>query len=196
MKAVSSVEELRFEGRRVKLRSILEKDFSTLLNWRNDVSDLMLWSSARAVIPESAYVEELQSDYKQGLCRLGVEDKRTGELVGHVFAYGYSEQNAHAYFGIYICRDNRESRIGFEATALFIKYMFAYFSLTKVYFDVFEYNLRSAILLEKAGLHKEGDFKKHIQYNGRAWSMYRYALYREDLGRVKRYLDWFTRLKS
>lgn len=174
---------MNLEGRRIRLRVLDKRDLSTLLRWRNNVEDLMLWTAARTPVPEPVYFEELQGDYKNGMLRLGIEEKATHELIGQAFSYNRNADNGHAFLGIYLAPHKRKIGIGVEASALFIPYLFAYFNLVKLYFDVFEYNVPSLQMAQSAGMHQEGTFPKHVHFGGKRWNLYRFAIYAEDVER-------------
>jgi|ERR1700682_929636 len=189
----SPINPVSLQGTSLRLRPLMEKDFPVLLKWRNDPTELMLWSEARSLVTDSVYGDELRGEYKQGIYRLCIEENGSGQLIGNIFTYGHSLQNHHAYVGLYLCPEKRDSYFGAEAFLLFLKYAFTYFSLVKLYFDVFEYNTHSYQIMERAGFHKEGEFKKHVQYDGQYWTMFRFAAYREDLPRAEKYLERFRR---
>ena len=189
----SPLNPVSLQGSRIRLRPIMEKDFPELLKWRNDPSDLMLWTEARTLVTSSVYAEELREEFKQGIYRLGIEENGSGQLIGNVFSYNHSLQNKHASVGLYICPEKRDLYFGVEAFLLFVRYFFAYFSPVKLYFDVFEFNTHSYQILKRAGFHIEGEFKKHLLFDGQYWSMTRFAGFREDLPRAEKYLERFRR---
>jgi RimJ/RimL family protein N-acetyltransferase len=180
--------KVSLDGKGVRLRAIREEDLPFLWHWRNDVRDLMMWSGARSLTTEHDYAEEIRNDNTRGVQRLAVEEIRSGELVGHVFAYGYDPQNGHTFVGVFLCREKRRLGYGVEALALFLQYAFAYFPLVKVYMDVYEFNTQSLHLSRNVGLHQEGEYQKHISYGGRRWTLFRFAMYREDLPQLSRLL--------
>ncbi len=175
------------EGRWVKLRPPAAEDLPMLYQWRNDPTTLYLWSRRRELLSWSAFLREIEADERDGLLRLVVEDK-SGELVGLVFAYNLSIFDRHCYIGTYIRPDRRGIGYGVEATALFLRYLFTYLGLVKVYATVYEFNHLSRSTLESAGFRLEGTFPRDHEWGGQWWTTYQFALYREDLQRIEKLL--------
>lgn len=189
-----SITNISLEGSRVRLRPFQEGDFPLLAQWRNDLSDLVIYSELRFPVPEYEFIEQLKNYKKHDVGpHLCVEEKSSHQLIGHINMYGYNPDDNYAFMGIYICPAKRSLSFGLEAFTLFVKYIFVCFSLNKLYFDIFEYNPQAWQAIEKLGFHKEGEFKRHILYDGRYWTMYRFALHREDLGIIERFLRRFQR---
>jgi RimJ/RimL family protein N-acetyltransferase len=184
----ASITGVSFEGRRVRLRPLREVDLPTLAKWRNDISDLVRYSDVRFVVPEHVFIEQVRNREKHDVAPfLLIEEKSSQQLIGHVNMYDYNRDDNHAFLGIYICPAKRSLYFGLEAFIIFVKYLFACFSLNKLYLDVFEYNPEAWQVIEKLGFQKEGEFKRHILYDGQYWTMFRFAMHREDLGIVERF---------
>jgi RimJ/RimL family protein N-acetyltransferase len=172
------------EAFRVYLRPPCEKDFPFLFAWRSDTRDLFLWSGARDLLPQPAFAEELQQDCRRGVQRLMVLAQKTDTPIGQVFSYSYDPANGYVFAGIYLCPEMRRLALGVEAAFLYLRYLFAYLAIHKVYCDVYEFNRPMRRLLERLEMHREGAFPQHLYYNGRHWAMFRYAIYREDIQRL------------
>lgn len=188
-----SENDISLTGSRVSLVPVAEEHFEMLHHWRNDISDLMLWSSVRSIIPKHEYWQELKNDYQNGIIRLVIKDNKTAEIIGQVFAYNQSIQNQHIFIGVFISREKRKFSYGVEATAVFVKYLFYYFSVHKIYYEIFEFNKSSFDVVSKCGFGNEGAFLDHINFNGRFWTLYRFAMYRKDLQRMNAIIKRVTR---
>ena len=68
--------------------------------------------------------------------------------------------------------------IGTKAVSAFTDYAFASFDLTRIYASVFEGNIASARVLEKAGYNLEGRFRKAVTKDGRILDQLVYAIIR------------------
>lgn len=178
-------------GKRISLIPVSEEHFEHLFEWRNNTKDLMLWSSVRSIIPKHEYWQELKSDYSNGLIRLVVVDKNSNTPIGQVFSYNYNNTNNNLFIGIYIIPDKRKLYYGIEALTVFVTYLFSYFSLHKIYFEIFEYNTHSKELARKSGFKEEGVFKDHFLFNGKYWSLFRFAFYASDLKRMSKFVERF-----
>jgi ribosomal-protein-alanine N-acetyltransferase len=66
-----------------------------------------------------------------------------------------------------------------EALRAVTEYAFANFDLCRLYAGVFEWNLASMRVLEKAGYHLEAQLKKAVTKNGKTIDEFLYAIVRE-----------------
>ncbi len=128
---------ISLEGRRVRLRPFQEGDFPLLAQWRNDLSDLVVYSELRFLVPEHEFIEQLRNYKKHDVApHLSIEEKSSHQLIGHINMYSYNKDDNHAFLGIYICPAKRSLSFGLEAFVLFVKYIFVCFSLNKLYFQI------------------------------------------------------------
>ena len=67
-----------------------------------------------------------------------------------------------------------------EAVAAFVPWAFERYSLTRIYAHVFEFNVASTRVLEKAGFACEGRLRKAVIKNGQVLDQLMYARIRED----------------
>ena len=67
-----------------------------------------------------------------------------------------------------------------EAVAAFVPWAFDRYSLTRIYAHVFEFNVASTRVLEKAGFLCEGRLRKAVIKNGQVLDELMYARIRED----------------
>jgi RimJ/RimL family protein N-acetyltransferase len=67
-----------------------------------------------------------------------------------------------------------------EAVNLILKYGFEELNLRKIKAGIFEPNIGSVKAAEKAGLKKEGVLKDEIYIDGKHYSAFRYAIFKED----------------
>jgi RimJ/RimL family protein N-acetyltransferase len=70
--------------------------------------------------------------------------------------------------------------IATEAVKLILKYGFEELNLRKIKAGIFEPNLGSVKAAEKAGLRQEGVLKNEIYVDGKHYSAFRYAIFKED----------------
>lgn len=187
-RSITGEHTITLEGRWVRLRPPRQEDLDTLYEWRNDPTTLHLWSRRRRLVSPQEFAEELRSEQDYECLKLIVENNTKGP-VGLVIATNLSIQDRHAYIGTYIRPDLRNRGYGVEATALFLRYLFAYFGLIKVYATVYEYNHLSRRTLESAGFQLEGTFPLDREWNGRWWTVYHYAFYHQELPRLDAFLD-------
>jgi diamine N-acetyltransferase len=186
---------VKLEGHLVRLRPLQgEEDIRFLFGLRNDVEHLYLWTTRREVVSFTEFQDELRHDERLGMLRLIIEKRDTGERIGTVFSYDHNRVDRHCSIVTVLCPTARRRGYGAEATALFLRYLFAYLNLEKVYAQVYEFNLLSRQTLEHGGFKREGVFPRHHFWDGRWWTMYQYAYYADDRDQLKEVLAQFCPL--
>jgi RimJ/RimL family protein N-acetyltransferase len=160
----------------VTLRGFKETDCNQLAKLCNNRK---IWDNLRDFIP-SPYSEQNAVDFIK-ICRL--------ENPQVTFAIHYNEELAgciglvlqsdiyrlSAEIGYWIGEPFWGLGIATTAVELLTEYGFEQLKLIRIYSGVFEYNLASQRVLEKAGYKKEGVFEKSIIKNGVICNEYRYA---------------------
>ena len=171
--------------RRLFLRPFCRSDLERILDWRSDPRSLAYWSNRRALVPveqaEAEFYAALKADMHvfQIICH-----SKYGE-IGAIYSYDAQFVDQHCWVTIYLEEEHRNRGLGAIATAMFVDYLFTYFSFRKLYFDVYEYNALSLSSLESFGLKVEGSFPEHRYFNDEWHSLKRLALYRESLAKVR-----------
>ena len=166
-------------GSRVLLRPISREDYPLLFKWRSDTTSLHLWSTHRRVISFEQFAAGLEALLQECVFFLVVE-RMTGREVGFVHTYSASPEDGFTHFILYADESVRGTGLVVEASILFGDYLFKFFSLRKLYAEVYEFNQQSIDALTSAGFVHEGTLKQHFWYLDRYWDMYQYALYRSD----------------
>jgi RimJ/RimL family protein N-acetyltransferase len=182
---------ISLEGHLVRLRPYQEDDLPFLYELRNDTSSLYLWSGRRELVSPFAFRDELKYDEQNGMLRLIIEKRSGGDRLGMVFSYDHARSDRHCSIATVLRPQVRQRGYGAEATALFLRYLFAYMGLEKVYAMVYEYNRVSRKTLEHGGFKLEGVFPHHRFWNGRWWTMFQYAFYRDNSNHLEQILARF-----
>lgn len=180
------------KGRFVRLRSPSNDDLATLYQFRRS-SDLHLWSRRDDSLSLDDFIEEKKIDSQSGNTLLIVESNK-GEVVGFVFAYDFYDQ--HVSIGTYVIPERRGSPVPIESTALFLLWLAKNYQIEKFYFKVYGYNSKSLAVLEHTGFHLEGEFPRDHLWDGQLWTVYIYALYREELDTIKMFFNRLYRGKN
>lgn len=173
------------KGRFVRLRAPSEDDLTTLYQFRLS-SDLHFWSRRDNSLSLDEFIEEKKADLHSGNTLLIIENN-AGEIVGFVFAYDFYDQ--HVSIGTYVSPKRRGSPIAVESTCLFLLWLAKNYQIEKFYFKVYEYNTKSLAVLEHTGFHLEGEFPRDHLWDGQLWTVYIYALYREELETIKQFFN-------
>jgi len=135
------------------------------------------WRFRGRVPPMEAFVEALHSGV---LCQFAiVPTSRPDDFAGLVVAYSYHPQGQYCYLAVLA---NPAAGAGvLEGVALFLRYLFRFWPLRKIYLEVPEFNLPQYQSAVTAGLLKqEGCLVGHDYFAGRHWDLFIYAIYRSE----------------
>jgi RimJ/RimL family protein N-acetyltransferase len=174
------------ESPRLVLRRFADADLAQFLAYLNDplVARYQSWESyteqeARAVIEQ----QKTRSPGRPGeWFTFALELKETGALVGHVALRMADERQAE--MGFTVARAFHGRGLAREAAASVLDYAFSELKLHRVTAVTDVLNEKSAALLERLGMRREGHLIQNIWFKGRWGSEYLYAVLRDEwLGR-------------
>lgn len=181
---------LRLVGRSLKLRPVeTDHDLEIMYRWRSDSSSLYLWSTRRHLVSYQQFLEEFRRDLNGDRHIHLMITKRHDVVIGMIYSYGVQWVDGHCFITTYLDPTKTKRGYGAEAFVLFVNYLFRYFNFHKIYTDVYEYNQLSRKTIESAGFVQEGVFKEHRYMNGMRYSLIRYALYRDKLPDIQKFID-------
>ena len=167
---------IKLQNLPVTLRGFNETDSDQLAKLCNNRN---IWDNLRDFIP-SPYSEQNAIDFIK-ICQL--ENPQVtfaidynNELAGCIGLVPQSDiYRLSAEIGYWIGEPYWGLGIATKAVQLLTEYAFKQLKLTRIYTGVFDYNLSSQRVLEKAGFKKEGIFEKSIIKNGVICDEHRYA---------------------
>jgi RimJ/RimL family protein N-acetyltransferase len=170
------------ESPRLTLRRFADADLEPFLAYLNDplVARYQSWESyteeqARAVI-------EQQKNRSPGepaqWFTFALELKETGALVGHVALRMTEDRQAE--IGFTMARAFHGKGLACEAATRVLDYAFTELNLHRVTAVTDCENEKSAALLERLGMRREGHFIQNIWFKGRWGSEYLYAVLRDE----------------
>lgn len=125
----------------------------------------------------------LEASRSQGGRSVNWAIRRTsdGFLVGGVGFLGLKIGQTHkAEIGYFLAKPFWGSGLMTEVVRAVSNYGFQEFSLSRITAHVFDFNLASARVLEKAGYHYEGTLRQHYQKNGSIFDGRLYSLLASD----------------
>lgn len=171
------------DSERLLLRRFAESDLAQFLAYLNDprVARYQSWESYSE--PQAREVIERQKDLDPGLpgqwFTFALELKATGALVGHV-ALKTQEDGRQAEIGFTLSREFHGKGLAFEAAARVLSYVFTSLELHRVTAITDCENDKSAALLSRLGMRREGHFIQNVWFKGRWGDEYLYAVLREE----------------
>jgi len=170
------------ESPRLILRRFADADLEPFLAYLNDplVARYQSWESyteeqARAVIEQ----QKNRSPGQPGQWfTFALELKETGTLVGHVALRTSDDRQAE--MGFTVARAFHGKGLAREAATRVLDYAFAELNLHRVTAITDCENEKSAALLERLGMRREGHLIENIWFKGRWGSEYLYAILRDE----------------
>ncbi|HWT00258.1 MAG TPA: GNAT family protein [Pyrinomonadaceae bacterium] len=170
------------ESPRLILRRFADADLGPFLAYLNDplVARYQSWESYTA--EQARDVIEQQKNRSPGepmqWFTFALELKETGALVGHVALRMSDERQAE--IGFTVARAFHGKGLAREAAARVLDYAFAELKLHRVTAITDCENEKSAALLERLGMRREGHFIQNIWFKGKWGSEYLYAVLRDE----------------
>jgi RimJ/RimL family protein N-acetyltransferase len=165
---------------RLLVRRFQDGDLPYFVEYRNDpeVARYQSWDS----IPEpraQAFIYE-QQRIEPGLpgqwFQFAIELKETGQLVGDSGLCVLVQDARQAQLGITLARAFQGRGLASEAVSAVLDYAFINLDLHRVIATVDVENGRSAALMERVGLRREGHFVKNAWFKGHWSDEYLYAV--------------------
>ena len=175
------------ESPRLTLRRFADADLEPFLAYLNDplVARYQSWESYTE--EQARDVIEQQKDRSPGRpgqwFTFALELKETGTLIGHVALRMLDDQQAE--IGFTMARAFHGRGLACEAATRVLDYAFAELKLHRVTAITDCENEKSAALLERLGMRREGHFIQNIWFKGRWGSEYLYAVLSDEWLRAR-----------
>jgi RimJ/RimL family protein N-acetyltransferase len=164
-------------GKYVRLRTVQQSDYPFLLELQTAPETLLRWRY-RGVTQSPEQI--VQSPWHGVLAQFLIVRVHTGEPVGLVIGYNPEFRHGYAYLAMIVSPEYEMAGWTFEATALFITYLFETFGFYKLYFEMVEFNYRNVASGAGSIFHVEGCLKNHEQHLGHRWHLYTLAIYHDE----------------
>lgn len=158
------------ESKGVILRSLSISDIEKLLEWHNNfqIKKLALMHPFPVSLElERKHLETQLTSTNNTMILLGIEEKRSNELIGFTKLYNINWVHRTTYFGIVIGDESARGKgYGQETTVLMLNYAFRNLNLHKILLEVAAFNKEAINLYKKIGFENEGILKKQIYLDG------------------------------
>lgn len=176
---------------RLLIRRFRDDDLRAFLAYRNDpeVARYQSWDSispprAQAFIQE---MKRLEPGVPGQWFQFALEHKGRGELIGDCGLQVMVQDARQGQLGITLAREWQGQGLATEAVTAVLDYAFINLDLHRVVAVVDAENARSAGLMERVGLRREGHFVKNTWFKGRWADEFLYAVLQAE---------WLTRRGS
>lgn len=104
-------------------------------------------------------------------------------VIGFMYASEMRIRDGHCKIGVYIIPSERNMGIGALATIKFLKYLFEFNPLRKIYTEVYDYNEESIRNHIDAGFVEEGLLKEYRYHAGKYHDLHIFAISRDYFDR-------------
>ena len=177
------------KGRHIYLSLPKSEDIPQIYKWETDIKIRPMWQDNNNLPSPFLYTNEFARKIENAYHTFFLSKSLTSQKnIGCVYSYNYNRIDGFIHITVFMDEQLRNGFLGAEAGVLFCEYLFKYFPLRKIYCVAFAYNKESTSILEQAGFSREGVFKEHKYFNGKYHDMYTYAIYREEITKLTRYI--------
>jgi RimJ/RimL family protein N-acetyltransferase len=165
---------------RLLIRSFQDGDLEAFLSYRNDpeVARYQSWDTISAPRAQ-AFIQE-QKGLTPGVpgqwFQFAIALRDTDQLIGDLGLHVQVHDARQAQFGITLNRAYQGMGLATEALTAVLDYAFINLDLHRLVAIVDVENERSAALMERTGLRREGHFLKNAWFKGRWADEYLYAV--------------------
>ncbi|MCM1543931.1 MAG: GNAT family N-acetyltransferase [Ruminococcus sp.] len=121
----------------------------------------------------------IANEGKKQIVRAIVVDGKAVGTVSVLIQDDIYEKSAEV--GYWLGEDFWNHGIMSEAVKMICKEAFSKFDIVRIYAGIFDYNIGSKRVLEKAGFTYEGTMRNGIYKNGKVHSYYMYSILREEM---------------
>lgn len=149
----------------MKLRSLEENDFKTLISWVDNAQDLMLFAGSAYSFPlDEKQLFATKNDQKV-VCFSLVNDQN--EMVGHCQLFLLEESVKIAR--VIVHPAYRGQSLGRILMELLLNYIQQYYPTFLIELYVFDFNTRAIALYESLGFERQKIGEKVTVVNGQTW---------------------------
>jgi RimJ/RimL family protein N-acetyltransferase len=184
---VSSLADLRLLTPRLVLRELDLGDGPAVQAWATDpeVCRYMPWGPNTLEQTEAflRLVAGGRAERPRRMFELGIEERATGRLLGAGGARIQSAEHAVADVGYALRRDAWGQGYATEAGRALVEFALETLGMHRVWATCHVDNQRSARVLEKLGMRREGRLRENVRKDGAWRDSWLYALVAGDSGR-------------
>jgi RimJ/RimL family protein N-acetyltransferase len=171
----------RLDGRHVVLVPITPGDYEYLYRISVLGENLFTWR-LRGVLPSPEnFIQQL---WLGVFTQLKIVSVSTGEPAGLVLAYNADFRNQLVHFAMLTDPRAQGSGWSFEASTIFITYLFEAFPFRKIYLESYEFNYQRFSSGAGTVFNVEGCLRDYEFYQGRFWHKYILAIPRDGWDQV------------
>ncbi|HEY9089938.1 MAG TPA: GNAT family protein [Anaerolineaceae bacterium] len=182
--AIETYPPFPWETQRLILRPFEERDLGIFSAYRSDpeVARYQSWDAPFDMSRARAFYSWLQS-VRPGMAgewyQFAVELKATRQLIGD-YVLGFAKEGSQAEFGVTFSRAAQGKGYATEGARCLFTHAFNSLGLHRIFARLDARNTRSALLMERLGMRREGYMVKSEWHKGEWTDVIYYAVLREE----------------
>lgn len=161
------------------LRKLEIKDMYGMLEWMQDEDIMDHFRMSRDTINKEKIKSFIENSFDE-TCRHYAIVNETDEYLGTISLKNIDLVNSNAEYAIVLRKQAIGDGVAKGATNELLDIAFNQVKLHKVYLNVLSNNKRAIKFYEKMNFRFEGEFKEHLNIEGRYLDLSWYAIYKED----------------
>lgn len=111
-------------------------------------------------------------------------DVNSNRLVGLIYSYNYEQESEIIYFNIFLQEKDYNKNLEENSIRLFCNYLFTYYPIRKIYFNLFDYEKEKIKSIKKTGFTMVGKLNEHTFNNGKYRDVFFFELNREGFYKI------------
>ena len=174
------------ETPRLRLRKLRMRDAGELYEWMSDaeVARYVLWEAHRSPRDTRSYLRYIRQMYRRGWpSSWGIELKESGRLIGTIGMMSWFPDHRSAEVGYSLGRAWWQRGYAAEALEAVLRLLFERAELNRVEAMCDVRNRRSARVMEKCGMTREGLLRQRVINKGETIDVLMYSILRAEYGR-------------
>ena len=170
----------KIECKDLGLLKLSDDNLWQLFEWRNSHSFLNLLTARPKIDSLDNFKLELKHDFATDrhlqfiICYRDI-------FIGTIYSYSYNKLDKFCFISVFVKEEFRNSGLGVKAVVVYSKFLFEYFNLFKIYFDIYALNYQLISALTKRKINVEGQFLNQHINNGKRYDVSRFAIYLDDI---------------
>lgn len=176
------------ETERLLIRRVTPRDAQDMYEYSRDpeVARHVLWEAHTSPSDSRGYIRYLQRKYRLAEpSSWGIELKATKKLIGTIGFMWWQQENASAEIGYSLGRAYWNHGYMTEALNAVLCYAFEEMRLNRVEAQHEVDNPASGVVMQKAGMKKEGVLRSRLYNKGRYVDVALYAILRDDFRKMR-----------
>lgn len=160
------MKEITMNARKINLVSYDEKYYENIFEWfsENQIKDLYYTETSN--FNKAQLYEKLEKEISNMYHSFFVVLEMTTNIpVGIIYSYNYEPDSGIIYVNMFLEKEKND--LEEECMLSFVKYLFTYYSLRKIYMHMYDYNYEKSKKFGEIGFKLIGKLQEYTYYKGK-----------------------------